>query len=374
MLNQKIEDPLLKTTKRTLQALPAPNNITLFWNLGSILGICLASQLIRGLIIARAYTASISERYTSIAVNMSSIENSWLIRYIHSNGASLFFICLFIHTGRGMILGSFNKVHLWNIGVSIFLLTIATAFIGYVLPANQISYWGASVITNLFSEVPYIGQDLIKLIWGGPSVRGPTLHRFYMVHFLLPFLLIALVIRHIVYLHTNGSSNPLGLKPRRVLFEPSFSTKDGAGVAAVLCLWLILSLTKPLIMGDDDNFTAANPSVTPHHIQPEWYFLFAYAILRRIPNKIGGIVALALSVLILYSLPLTRKRGYSKIMYTALKINFICLTQIIILLSWIGACPVESPYIETGQILTGLYFLCFIFNPVITLLLDKNKI
>lgn len=374
MINQYFKkNPLFKIFNGTLVDLPAPSNISIFWNFGSLLSICLVIQIISGILLASSYSTSIERSFDLITKIIEARDKGWLIRYIHANGASLFFLCIYIHVGRGIYYGSYHYKHVWNIGVTILLLTIAAAFIGYVLPVNQISFWGASVITNLFREVPYIGGDIVKLIWGGVRVDNPTIIRFFTFHFLIPFVILALVGLHITILHQTGSRNPLGLisnndkKP----FHVYFSTKDLLGVLLVSFFFLFLCLYFPLVLGDDENFTNANPSVTPHHIQPEWYFLFAYAILRSIPNKLGGVIALILSVVILYSIPLTIISNIKRIIFYPLnKTIFWGFFIVVILLTWIGICPVEDPYIFTGQVLTVIYFLFYLINPLIIKLWD----
>lgn len=370
------KDPLQKIVNSTLVSLPAPVNLTTLWNFGSLLFLCLAVQLVTGILLASSYRASIDTSFSIINTIIENTESGWLIRYIHANGASLFFICLYAHIGRGLYYSSFFLTHTWIAGVTIFILTMAAAFLGYVLPVNQISFWGASVITNLFSEVPYIGPQIVKTIWGGPSVNNPTIVRFFTFHFMIPFIILALVIVHISYLHVSGSSNNLGVKANKTLiFHPFFSIKDILGVSLVLLLFIFLCLNFPLMLGDDENFTEANPSVTPNHIQPEWYFLFAYAILRSIPNKLGGVIALALSVVIFYFLPFTiiSNKIKSSNLLPVSKILFWVFCSVVILLTWIGIRPVEEPYVFTGQILTGLYFLYFIICPLLSnLFIYKN--
>lgn len=361
-------DPLLSIINSTLVQLPAPNNLSTLWNIGSLLSICLIIQLITGLILARSYSPSILDRFFTVNLLAENSDKDWLIRYIHANGASLFFICIYTHIGRGLFYNSYRLIHTWISGVTILLLTMAAAFLGYVLPLNQISFWGASVITNLFSEVPYIGGQLVKILWGGPSVDNPTVVRFFTFHFVVPFIIAALVVIHITYLHITGSSNNLGVTSySKLIFHPYYSMKDLLGVALVLLLFIGLCLHFPLILGDDENFVEADPSTTPHHIQPEWYFLFAYAILRSIPNKLGGIIALALSVLVFYTIPFTVRFKKAKRIQKlpANKALFWVFLRSVLLLSWIGAKPVEDPYIITGQILTVVYFSYFIINPLI---------
>nr|YP_010252274.1 cytochrome b [Grandidierella taihuensis]QTX95232.1 cytochrome b [Grandidierella taihuensis] len=370
------KDPLQKTINHTLISLAAPANLSTLWNLGSLLSMCLMIQIITGILLASSYAPSMSESFFLVNFMTENYEKGWLIRYIHANGASLFFLCMYTHIGRGIYYSSFFMTHTWMVGVTIFILTMAAAFLGYVLPVNQMSFWGASVITNLFSEVPYIGGQLVKFIWGGPSVDNPTIVRFFTFHFMVPFIIAALVIIHIVYLHTTGSSNSLGINSNsnKLIFHPFFSMKDLMGVLTVALIFSFLCFHHPLMLGDDENFVIADPTTTPRHIQPEWYFLFAYAILRSIPNKLGGVIALALSVTILYTLPLTTKLIKIKSNNTLpiSKAIFWIFISIVVLLTWIGMCPVEPPYVLTGQILTGLYFLYFFINPLITNLTNQN--
>nr|BBN79999.1 cytochrome b [Grandidierella rubroantennata] len=370
------KDSIQKTINHTLISLAAPSNLSLLWNMGSLLSMCLAIQLITGILLASSYSASMDSSFFLVNFMTENYEKGWLIRYIHANGASLFFLCMYIHIARGIYYSSFFMTHTWMVGVTIFILTMAAAFMGYVLPINQMSFWGASVITNLFSEVPYIGTDLVKFIWGGPSVDNPTIVRFFTFHFMVPFMIAALVIIHIVYLHTTGSSNNLGIisKYSKLIFHPFFSMKDLLGVFFILFMFMFLCLHHPLSLGDDENFVMADPTTTPRHIQPEWYFLFAYAILRSIPNKLGGVIALALSVMILYTLPISSKsfkmKSLNMLPYS--KILFWTFASVVVLLSWIGMCPVEPPYILTGQILTIMYFLYFIAAPLLSNFMYKN--
>ncbi len=304
------------------------------------------------------------------------------MRSFHANGASLFFICLYLHTGRGLYYNSYSLMHPWIAGTTILLLVIASAFLGYVLPWGQISFWGASVITGLIQAVPYLGRDIIKWLWGGFSVDSPTLVRFFSFHFLVPFIVAAVALIHIALLHSSGSSNPLGLGSNynKVEFHKEFSMKDYLGVCVILTLFTLIVLIFPWDLGDPENFNVANPMVAPVHIQPEWYFLFAYSILRSIPNKLGGVIALAASVIVLYVFPfidLAHSRPH--IRSVIFKIFRWGLVGTVILLTWIGARPVEDPYLPTGQFLTTLFFLIIaswpivrIFNPFISLPLKGN--
>nr|YP_009564073.1 cytochrome b [Thalassina squamifera]QAX91436.1 cytochrome b [Thalassina squamifera] len=365
--------PLFKIANNALVDMPIPSNISTFWNFGSLLGLCLVIQILTGLFLAMHYTAHIDLAFSSIAHICRDVNYGWLLRTLHANGASFFFICLYLHIGRGMYYGSYMIFHAWSIGVLILFATMATAFLGYVLPWGQMSFWGATVITNLFSAIPYMGTDLVQWIWGGFAVDNATLTRFFTFHFVLPFVVAALTMIHILFLHEAGANNPLGISSQmdKVPFHPYFTFKDIVGFNIMLLFLVLLTLLNPYLLGDPDNFIPANPLVTPAHIQPEWYFLFAYAILRSIPNKLGGVIALALSVMILFILPFTHLSKFRSLTFYPLnQILFWSLVTIIMLLTWIGARPVEDPYIITGQILTILYFSYFIINPLSTIWWD----
>nr|APX40029.1 cytochrome b [Cryptocephalus rugicollis] len=366
--------PLTKIVNNSLIDLPSPSNISSMWNFGSLLGLCLMIQIITGIFLAMHYCPNIELAFNSVSHICRDVNNGWLIRTLHANGASLFFICVYIHIGRGIYYGSYNLTETWLSGVTIFFLLMATAFLGYVLPWGQMSFWGATVITNLVSAIPYAGTLIVQWLWGGFAVDNATLTRFFAFHFLLPFIVTALVMIHLLFLHQTGSSNPLGvtLNIDKIPFHPFFTFKDILGILITMAMLLMLNLTNPYLLGDPDNFTPANPLVTPVHIQPEWYFLFAYAILRSIPNKLGGVVALVLSIAILYILPFTNTKFFqSNQFYPLNKIMFWNLLSIVLLLTWIGARPVEDPFIIIGQILTIIYFLYFIINPIIAKMWDK---
>lgn len=321
------------------------------------------------------YTADVNIAFNSVTHICRDVNNGWLIRTLHANGASFFFICIYTHVGRGIYYGSYNLKITWLVGTIIIFLTIATAFLGYVLPWGQISFWGATVITNLVSAIPYLGTIIVQWIWGGFAVDNATLTRFFTFHFILPFIIAAIVIIHLLFLHQTGSSNPLGLPINidKISFHPYFSYKDLVGFLVIILLLTIITLIDPYRLGDPDNFIPANPLVTPIHIQPEWYFLFAYAILRSIPNKLGGVISLILSIAILIILPFTQKSLIKRYQFFFFnKIIFWIYVNLVILLTWIGARPVEDPYIFIGQLLTVLYFLYFIINPFIINLWIKN--
>ena len=361
--------PLFKIINNALIDLPAPSNISRWWNFGSLLGLCLIIQTLTGLFLAIHYAADTSLAFNSINHICRDVNNGWLLRTLHANGASFFFICIYIHIGRGIYYGSYKYTYTWIVGVILLFLTMGTAFIGYVLPWGQISFWGATVITNLVSAIPYIGTEIVQWLWGGFAVDNATLTRFFSFHFLLPFLVIAFTIIHLLFLHQTGSNNPLGINRNidKIPFHPYFSFKDIFGFIIIIIILTILTLIAPYELGDPDNFIPANPLITPPHIQPEWYFLFAYAILRAIPNKLGGVIALVLSIAILFILPFSNHFKFqSTQFYPINQIMFWTILITVLLLTWIGARPVEEPFILTGQLLTCIYFSYFIFNPLIS--------
>nr|AML25655.1 cytochrome b [Scolytinae sp. BMNH 1274712] len=366
--------PILKIISNSLIDLPTPSNISTWWNFGSILGLCLMIQIISGLFLAMHYTPSLEMAFQSIIHICRDVNFGWLLRTIHTNGASLFFICLYLHTGRGMYYGSYKLTQTWLMGVMILFITMATAFLGYVLPWGQMSFWGATVITNLVSAIPYLGTSIVQWLWGGFAVNNPTLNRFFALHFMLPFIIAAMVIIHLTLLHQNGSSNPLGTPNNidKIPFHPYFSIKDLLGYTIIMMSLIMLTFINPYMLSDPDNFISANPLVTPIHIQPEWYFLFAYAILRSIPNKLGGVIALMMSITILMLMPfINNKKMQGTQYYPINKMLFWMFTSIVILLTWIGARPVEDPYITISQILTMMYFLYFPLNSFMYTLWDN---
>nr|YP_009131096.1 cytochrome b [Vamuna virilis]AHX84188.1 cytochrome b [Vamuna virilis] len=360
--------PIFKILNGSLIDLPSPSNISYWWNFGSLLAFCLIIQILTGLFLTMYYTANIEMAFYSVNYICRNVNYGWLIRTLHANGASFFFICIYLHIGRGIYYESFNLMYTWMVGVIILFLLMATAFMGYVLPWGQMSFWGATVITNLLSAIPYLGSMLVNWIWGGFAVDNATLTRFYTFHFLLPFIVLMMTMIHLLFLHQTGSNNPLGLNSNldKIPFHPFFTYKDLIGAIMLLMFLIMLTLTNPYLLGDPDNFIPANPLVTPVHIQPEWYFLFAYAILRSIPNKLGGVIALVMSILILIILPFTYNKKIQGIQFYPInQILFWFLVVMIILLTWIGARPVEDPYILTGQLLTIFYFSYYIINPFV---------
>lgn len=360
--------PILKIVNNALIDLPSPSNISAWWNFGSLLGLCLIIQIITGIFLAIHFTANVDLAFNSVIHICRDVNYGWILRTLHANGASFFFICIYLHIGRGIYYGSYYYHLTWIVGVLILFIVIGAAFLGYVLPWGQISFWGATVITNLVSAIPYLGNTIVQWLWGGFAIDNATLTRFFTLHFLLPFIITALVIIHLLFLHQTGRNNPLGVNSNidKIPFHPYYSYKDTIGFIVISILLTLLVLINPYLLGDPDNFTPANPLVTPIHIQPEWYFLFAYAILRSIPNKLGGVIALVLSIAILFILPtINKKKIQSTQFYPINKILFWIFTTIVILLTWIGARPVEDPYIIIGQILTISYFSYYLINPLV---------
>ena len=367
--------PLLKLMNAYVIDASQPSNISYLWNFGSLLAVCLIIQIVTGVTLAMHYNPSVLEAFNSIEHIMRDVNNGWLIRYLHSNTASAFFFLVYLHVGRGLYYGSYRapRTIVWAIGTIILVLMMGIGFLGYVLPYGQMSLWGATVITNLISAIPWIGQDIVEFIWGGFSVNNATLNRFFALHFVLPFVLAALALMHLIALHdVVGSSNPLGVSGNydRLTFAPYYLFKDLITIFIFIFGLGLLVFFMPNLLGDSDNYIMANPMQTPAAIVPEWYLLPFYAILRSIPNKLLGVIAMFSAILSIMILPLTdlgRTKGLqfrplSKIAFWAFVANFLVLMKL-------GACHVEAPFIELGQISTVLYFSYFIvIVPTISLL------
>lgn len=367
--------PLLKLVNSYLIDASQPSNISYLWNFGSLLLLCLVIQIITGVTLAMHYSPNVLEAFNSIEHIMRDVNNGWLVRYLHSNTASAFFFLVYLHIGRGIYYGSYRapRTLVWAIGTVILILMMGTAFLGYVLPYGQMSLWGATVITNLISAIPWIGQDIVEFIWGGFSVNNATLNRFFALHYLLPFILVALVLMHLIALHdTAGSSNPLGVSGNydRITFAPYYLFKDLITIFIFIFVLSSFVFFMPNVLGDSDNYIMANPMQTPAAIVPEWYLLPFYAILRSIPNKLLGVIAMFSAILAIMLLPVTdlgRSKGLqfrplSKFAFWVFVVNFLILMKL-------GACHVETPFIELGQLSTVLYFGYFLFIvPAISLI------
>jgi len=372
--------PILKMVNSYMIDSPQPSNISYLWNFGSLLAFCLVIQIVTGVTLAMHYNPSVLEAFNSVEHIMRDVNNGWLIRYLHSNTASAFFFLVYLHIGRGLYYGSYRapRTLVWTIGTIIFILMMATAFLGYVLPYGQMSLWGATVITNLMSAIPWVGQVIVEFIWGGFSVNNATLNRFFSLHFVLPFILAALALMHLIALHDSaGSGNPLGVSGNydRIPFAPYYIFKDLITILLFIVVLSIFVFFMPNVLGDSENYVMANPMQTPAAIVPEWYLLPFYAILRSIPNKLLGVIAMFSAILILLVMPFTdlsRSRGIqfrplSKIAFYIFIANFLILMQL-------GAKHVESPFIEFGQISTIIYFSYFLVIVPVTSLLENSLI
>nr|BDN85842.1 apocytochrome b [Microheliella maris] len=363
--NRLLKKPLINIVTNHLIDYPTPANINYWWNFGSTAGICLVVQLLTGIFLAMHYTPHVDYAFLSVEHIMRDVNNGWMLRYLHANGASMFFIVVYIHIFRGLYYGSYMtpRHQVWLIGVIIFILMMATAFIGYVLPWGQMSFWGATVITNLFSAIPIIGDAIVQWLWGGFSVGNATLNRFFSLHYLLPFVIAGATLIHLALLHQHGSNNPLGTRAPvdKIPFYPYFYVKDLFGWVIFGVFFGIFVYFYPNYLGHTDNYIEANPMVTPPHIVPEWYFLPFYAILRSIPDKLGGVIAMFGAIVILLFMPVLHTSNIRSSTFRPIFKKFYWLLVMdYIILGWIGGNAPEAPYIEVGQIATAWYFLHFL--------------
>jgi ubiquinol-cytochrome c reductase cytochrome b subunit len=371
------QNTLLAMVNDMVVDLPSPSNLNYLWGFGSLLGLILGIQLGSGIFLAMHYTANIELAFASVEHIMRDVNFGWLLRYIHANGASFFFIVVFLHVGRGLYHGSYTKPRqlLWTIGVIILVVMMATAFIGYVLPWGQMSFWGATVITNLLSAIPFIGDDIVQWLWGGFSIGNPTLNRFFSLHYLLPFVLAGLALVHLIALHVNGSNNPLGVPSSidKIPFHPYYSIKDLFGFSIFFIIFSLFIYFAPNVLGHADNYIPANPLVTPPHIQPEFYFLFAYTVLRSIPNKLLGVLALFGSLLVLLVMPYTHTSYIRSCQFRPIqKFFFWILIADFLILTYIGACAPEAPWVIIGQLASVYYFAYFlIITPLVGIFENK---
>ena len=372
--------PIVAFTKDHALDFPTPKNLNYWWTFGGILAVMLVVQIVTGVVLVMHYTPQVDMAFGSVEHIMRDVNYGWLMRYLHMNGASMFFIAVYIHMFRGMYYGSYKAPRevLWMIGVIIYLLMMATAFMGYVLPWGQMSFWGAKVITNLFSAIPFVGPNVTTWLWGGYSVDNPTLNRFFSLHYLLPFVLAGIVILHIWALHVPGNNNPTGVSVKSdkdtVPFHPYYTIKDGFAIVAFLVVYALFVFYAPNYMGDPVNYVPANPLATPAHIKPEWYYLPFYAILRSIPNKLLGVTAMFSSILILLALPwLDTSRVRSGKYRPIFKLEFWVFGLVCIALGFIGSKPPEGSYVVWGQVLTIYYFAHFIIVLPLIGLLETPK-
>ena len=372
--------PIISLFKHSAVDYPTPKNLNYWWNFGSLAGFFLLVQIITGIILSMHYTAHVDHAFASIEHIMRNVNHGWLIRYVHMNGASFFFIVVYIHIFRGLYYGSYKypRELLWWLGIIILLLMMATAFMGYVLPWGQMSFWGATVITNLFSAIPLIGEGIVQWLWGGYSVDNPTLSRFYTLHFLFPFLIVGVVILHIVALHTHGSNNPLGIDRKgpqdSIPFHPYYTIKDLFGLGFALTIFFAVVFFSPDYLGHPDNYIPADPLKTPAHIVPEWYFLPFYAILRAIPDKLGGVLAMFSAIFVLFLLPWLDSSKVRSATFRPIykKLFWVFLINAIVL-GWVGSKPAEGMYLIIARLATLYYFLHFIVILPLLGLFEKTK-
>lgn len=375
--NRWTKQPLLAVVNNHIVDYPTPVNLSYLWGFGSLAGLCLIIQIVTGIFLAMHYTPHVDLAFASVEHIMRDVNNGWLLRYLHANGASMFFIVVFLHIFRGLYYGSYAypREHLWCSGVLILFLMMATGFIGYVLPWGQMSFWGATVITNLISALPFVGEPIVEWVWGGFSVDNPTLNRFFSLHYTLPFVIAALSLVHLALLHLEGSSNPLGVDTTgdKIPFYPYFYVKDLFGFLLMMVVFMVFVFFYPNTLGHPDNYIPANPMVTPAHIVPEWYFLPFYAILRSIPHKLGGVIAMFAAIAGLALLPFINTSEVRSSAFRPIFRKFFWLFVVdCLILGWIGQNVVEYPYVEVGQVATAYYFFfLFVVIPVLGRLESK---
>jgi ubiquinol-cytochrome c reductase cytochrome b subunit len=359
------QHPILSQINEMLGSYPAPATITYMWSFGSLAGLCLVIQIVTGILLVMHYTPNINMAFISVEHIMRDVNYGWLLRYLHANGASMFFIVIYLHMFRGLYYGSYlyPRQFVWSIGVIIYLATMAAGFLGYVLPWGQMSFWGATVITNFFTAFPIIGEEIVPLLWGGFSVDNATLNRFFSLHYFIPFIIAALSGLHIVILHIPKSNNPMGIRTLNdyLQFHPYFTFKDIFSVVVFLIIFSLFVFFFPNMLGHPDNYIQANPMVTPPHIVPEWYFLPFYAILRSVPDKLGGVLAMFFAIIILLLLPLLNISNIRSSWFRPLYKPFFWLFAInCLILGWIGGKTPDAPYVLIGQIATVFYFVYFL--------------
>nr|AXP84525.1 cytochrome b [Perumytilus purpuratus] len=371
----------LSVLSSSLYDLPCPVNLSIWWSFGSMLGLCLGVQIVSGFMLSFYYIPHADMAYDSVIYIIRNVHKGWMIRNIHANGASVFFMCIYVHISRGLYYGSYLDKGVWNVGVVLYLMLMAESFLGYVLPWGQMSYWGAVVITSMLTAVPYIGGSIVEYVWGGYVVNTRTLTRFYSVHFIMPFLMVVVIFLHLFYLHDKGSNNPLGISSDSMLipFHPFYTVKDVVGFTSLLLVLMFFVCVKPEMLGNPLNYIPADSYKTPIHIEPEWYFLFAYTILRSIPHKSSGIIAMLMSILILFLLPFIHTGKFRSLSFYPVHQMFFWFNMSIFGgLTAIGMRPVLEPYYSVGQVLTFLYFFMMFFLPLSLflwdyLILSENK-
>ncbi len=377
-----IEDrlPVFSIARHSLIDYPTPRNLNYWWNFGSLAGITLVIMIVTGIVLAMQYTPHVDMAFNSVERIMRDVNYGWLLRYLHMNGGTMFFIVVYIHIFRGLYYGSYKAPReiLWWLGIVILLLMMATAFMGYVLPWGQMSFWGTTVITNMFSAVPLVGEDIVTWLWGGFTVGNATLNRFFSLHYLLPFVIVGVVLMHIWALHTVKSNNPLGIDMKgpqdSIPFHPYYTVKDNFGLGVFFFVYLTIVFFFPNFFGEPDNYIPANPMATPPHIVPEWYFLPFYAILRAVPDKLGGVIAMFASILILFVLPwLDRARVRSARFRPIYKQFFWLFLVDCFVLGWVGANPPEGMFVTIGQVATIYYFAHFLILLPLLGMFEKTR-